>query len=109
MPARKARNSARERHHLHLWTTGLTGNGLPVWVGTVHLDTSGTLYRGVTYHMIAPDVDRERDALTSDLQRSSCLATHRVIDVTAQMQGQNILKNSFSTDGKAVQFVLNCS
>ena len=104
-----AQNSARERQHLHLWTTGLTDNGFPVWVGTVHLDTSGTLYRGVTYHMIAPDVDRERDALTSDLQRSSCLATHRVINVTQAMRGQNILKNSFFTDGNATQFVLNCS
>ena len=104
-----SQNSARERHHLHLWTTDLTDNGLPVWVGTVHLDTSGTLYRGVTYHMIAPDVDRERDALTNDLQRSRCVATNRVIDVTSQMQGQNIFQNSFFTDGKAVQFVLNCN
>ena len=101
-------NSARERHHLHLWTTNLTDNGLPVWVGTVHLDIPGTLYRRLTYHMIAPDVDRERDTLTNDLQRSSCFATDRVIDVTAPMQGKNIFQNSFFTDGKAVQFVLNC-
>lgn len=103
-----AQNSARERQHLHLWTTSLTDNGRPVWVGTAHRDTSGTLYRGVTYHMIAPDVDRERDALTSDLQRSSCLATQRLINVTQEMRGENILKNSFFTDGKAVQFVLYC-
>ena len=58
--------------------------------------------------MIAPDVDRERDALTNDLQRSNCVAAYRAIDVTAPMQGQNSFKNSIFTDGKAVQVVLNC-
>ena len=101
-------NSARERHHLHLWTTNLTDNGLAVWVGTVHLDLSGTLYRGVTYHEIAPDVDREREALTKNLQRSSCVVANQVIDVTPSMQGKNILHDFFFTDGKAVQIVLNC-
>ena len=63
----------------------------------------------MTYHEIAPDVDRERDALTKDLQRSSCVVANQVIDVTPSMQGKNILHDFFFTDGKAVQIVLNCS
>jgi len=101
-------NSARERHHLHLWNTNLTDNGLLVWTGTVHLDIPGTLYWRLTYHMIAPDVDRARDALTNDLRHTSCFATDRVIDVTLPMKGLNTFQNSFFTDGKAVQVVLNC-
>lgn len=103
-----AQNSARERHHLHLWSTNLTGNGVPVWVGTVHLDVSGTLYRRLTYHMIAPGVDQARDEMTSDLRRSSCVAADRVINVTPPMEGQNTFHNSFFTDGRAIQFILNC-
>lgn len=104
-----AENSARERQHLHLWTTNLTDNGVPIWVGTVHLDMPGTLYRAVTYHMIAPDVDRERETLTNDLPSSRCVETVQVIDVTSPMQGKNIFQNSFFTDGRAVRFVLKCS
>ncbi len=101
-------NSARERHHLHLWNTDLTDNGIPVWVGTVHLDVSGTLYRRLTYHMIAPDVDQARVALSSDLQVSLCVINVRLIDVTSPLKGQNIFHNPFFTDGKAVQMDLKC-
>ena len=65
-------NSVRERHHLHLWTTNVTDGVIPVWVGSVHLDTSGTLYRGLTYHKIDPDVDKARAWLSGDLSRSNC-------------------------------------
>ena len=104
-----AQNSARERHHLHLWTTNLIDDGLAVWAGTAHLDTSANLYRGVTYHKIDPDVDRERDALIQDLTRSNCVSAEQVIDVTSPMRGQNIIHNSFFTDGKAIQILLHCN
>lgn len=101
-------NSARERHHLHLWTTDLTDNGISVWVGTVHLDISGTLYRRLTYHMIAPDVDQARVALSGDLQNTHCVSNVQLIDVTSPLKGQNIFHNPFFTDGKAVQLDLKC-
>ncbi len=59
--------------------------------------------------MIAPDVDQEREALNKDLRRSSCVVADRKIDVTLPMRGHNILQNSFFTDGKAIQVLLNCS
>ena len=102
-------NSVRERHHLHLWTTHLSDDGLAVWVGTTHLDTSANLYRGITYHKIDPDVDRERDALVRDLARSNCVSAEQAIDVTSPMRGQNLVHNSFFTDGKAIQILLHCS
>ena len=101
-------HSVRERHHLHLWTSDLSDDGLAVWVGTAHLDTSANLYRSVTYHRIDPDVDRQRDALAQDLARSNCVSDKQVIDVTSPMRGQNILHNPFFTDGKAIQILLHC-
>ena len=103
-----ALNSARERHHLHVWSTSLTKDGKPVWVGTVHQDVSGTLYRGLTYHKIDPDVDSERAQLRDTLQASACLSRQHAISVTAPMKGQNILHNTFFTDGMALEFELQC-
>ena len=104
-----AQKSVRERHHLHLWTTDLSDDGLSVWVGTAHQDTSASLYRGVTYHMIDPDVDRERDALVQDMARSNCVSANQVIDVTLPMRERDILHNPFFTDGKAIQILLHCN
>ena len=103
-----ALNSARERHHLHVWSTALTKDGQPVWVGTVHQDTSGTLYRGLTYHKIDPDLDGERDQLLQGLKASACLTRQHAIPVTSPMKGQNILHNTFFTDGMALVFDLQC-
>ena len=101
-------NSARERHHLHVWSTGVTKDDHPVWVGTVHQDTSGTLYRGLTYHKIDPNLDRERKQLLIDLQASTCLTSQHAIPVTSPMKGRNILHNTFFTDGMALVFDLQC-
>lgn len=103
------RNSARERHHLHLWTTNVTDDGVPVWVGTVHLDTSGILYKGLTYHKVDPDVDSARTWLGTDLTRSNCVKASRVVDVTDIREGHNTIQNAFFTDGNALRFLLQCS
>ena len=103
-----ALNSARERHHLHVWSTSLTKDAKPVWVGTVHQDTSGTLYRGLTYHKIDPNLDGERDQLLDSLKASACLIRQHAIPVTSPMKGQNILHNTFFTDGMALVFNLQC-
>jgi len=101
-------NSVRERHHLHVWSTGLMKDGRPVWAGTTHLDTSGTLYRGLTYHKIDPDLDRQRNLLLVALQTSSCVKEQHSLTVTAPMNGKNIFNNVFFTDGKALEIELQC-
>ncbi len=105
-----ASDSARERHHLHLWDTSFRLAGKPVWVGTVHLDESATTASGVRLpiHRIDAAVDREREALRGDFSRASCV-THLVEEpITEQMMGQNAVGSPFFTDGMALIVFLKC-
>ena len=101
-------HSVRERYHLHLWSTNVTDDGVPVWVGTVHLDTSATLYKGLTYHKIDPNVDSARTSLSNDLTRSNCVSAKYVVHITDIKEGHNTFQNAFYTDGNAVRFLLKC-
>lgn len=101
-------NSARERHHLHLWETPYRVGGVAVSVGTVHRDTSVTTAAGVLLpiHQIDPNVDRERDALRENLSGSPCTARLSLPPIIQPMMGENAIGNPFFTDGKAVLAVL---
>ncbi len=105
-----ATNSARERHHLHIWATEFIEAGRPVWVGTVHLDRSVTALVGITLpiHQIDPAIDRERDTLATDFLGSGCLEHSGIARVTDPMMGENTLNNPFFTDGKALFLSLRC-
>ncbi len=103
--------SARERHHLHLWETAYRVDGNPVWLGTVHFDkqvrtADGT---GLLIHQIDPAVDREREALRTDLSRTNCDERMDEAVVTAPMLGQNAVGNPFFTDGNALIAFLKCT
>ena len=102
-------DSVRERHHLHLWSTNVTDDGVPVWVGTVHLDTSGKLYKSLTYHKIDPDVDSARTSLSNDLIQSKCVSASYVVHVTDIKEGHNTFQNAFYTDGNAERLLLKCN
>jgi hypothetical protein len=103
-------DSVRERNHLHLWTTSYLVAGGPVWVGTAHLDKAPISRIGLVspFHEIDPAIDREREALRSDLAQTSCVEQVDDAQVTEPMMGQNALKSPFFTDGKAVVAYLNC-
>jgi membrane-associated phospholipid phosphatase len=105
-----ATGSARERHHLHLWATPFLVARRSVWVGTVHLDKSaGTAAEIVPplIHHIDPAIDRERNALRSDLLQVRCLDHLDEAQVTDPVMAQNALKDPFFTDGKAIVVSLN--
>ncbi len=103
-------NSARERHHLHLWDTPFRVGGTPVWVGTVHLDKPVTTSTGILLpiHQIDPAIDSEREALRASLSGGPCIAQSVEEAITEPMMGQNAVGSPFFTDGKAIQVVLNC-
>jgi membrane-associated phospholipid phosphatase len=105
-----ASDSARERHHLHLWDTSFRVTGNPVWVGTVHLDKSATTASGVglPIHQIDPAVDREREALRADFSRASCVGHLIEEPITEPMMGQNTVGSPFFTDGMALIVFLKC-
>src|SRR5262249_19065642 len=54
-----ASNTARERHHLHLWDTTYMVGQHPVWTATVHLDKEGNIAPGIPIpiHAIDPAID----------------------------------------------------
>ncbi|MDP8997626.1 MAG: LssY C-terminal domain-containing protein, partial [Pseudomonadota bacterium] len=101
--------TARERHHLHLWTTPMKAGQFNVWVGTVNLDTVGRATRlNVPFHQIDPDVDRQRDGLALDLQQSPCLRGSSIIAVTGPVKGENSAHSPFFSDGNAQELWIDC-
>ena len=62
--------SVRERDHVRFWKTTLTGKDQrPLWIGGATKDIRVALSRRthMPTHLIAPDVDTERDFLVEDL------------------------------------------
>ena len=104
------RNSAQERHHLHLWQTEFSVGDRPVWIGTVHLDKKGLISSGLPFpiHEIDPAVDKEREALLTDLSSTQCVRALPEAQVTQSMSGKNELGNPFFTDGRAIVVSLDC-
>ncbi len=104
-----SQETARERHHLHLWITPFRMGRYTIWAGTVHLDKTGRATAlGLPFHQIDPSVDREREALLADLKRSRCLRKTSEITVTEQLSGVNELGSPFFTDGKAEELWIDC-
>lgn len=103
-------SSARERHHLHLWTTPMKVGQSSVWVGTVHLDTTGRVITALNLpiHQIDPAVDKERDSLLVDFQQSACLRRNSLISVTGPVRGQNMAHSPFISDGMAQELWIDC-
>jgi hypothetical protein len=95
-------NTIRERHHIHLWETGMVDlTGGSIWVGTVHFD-QGLRRSAATpllVHSIDPIIDRQRaylrDSLANDLSSSQTFV------VTSPSTGKNFAGDRFETDGKA--------
>ncbi len=102
--------TARERHHLHLWTTPMKAGQFNVWVGTVHLDTVGRATKlNLPFHQIDPDVDRQRDGLALDLQQSACLRQSSLVAVTGPVKGKNSAHSPFFSDGNARELWIDCT
>lgn len=103
-------NTARERQHLHLWDTPFSLPEGPVWVATVHFDTSAKTANGVRLpiHQIDPAVDVQREALRVDLAKSECATTVTEAPVIAPMMGQNGAGSPFFTDGKTLVVMVSC-
>jgi hypothetical protein len=64
------------RHHLRIWKTDYTMDGLPIWAGAATHDVAIEIAkRGhVINHRIDPEVDAERDFIGSDLAEVSSVS-----------------------------------
>ena len=89
----------RQRHHARFWRVPTRdAGGFQVYVGTASFDTG--IKWGLT-HRIAPDVDAERDLLTTDLLRTGRVRQDGWADLVAPLLGQNVVGDPFFTDGRA--------
>jgi hypothetical protein len=108
---RQVGHSARQRHHVRLWESPQYGvDGRPMWLGAATFDTRvGFSHRtGQITHHIAPDTDRERDALLADVQYAGqVLRVYQVTGVGATLQGRNGCGDWYYTDGELTVAVLS--
>ncbi len=96
--------SADRRHHVRLWNVLTAGaEGRPVWLGAVTLDRSVGLsrYTGQVTHHIAPDIDTERDRLSSDLRNARVVtAVYDVSGIGPTLHSRNGEGDRYYTDGE---------
>jgi undecaprenyl-diphosphatase len=89
----------RQRHHARFWRVpNRDARGQQVYVGTASFDAG--IKWGLT-HRIAPDVDAERDLLTSDLLRTEWVRQDGWADLVTPLLGQNVVGDPVFTDGRA--------
>lgn len=102
-------NTIRERHHIHIWNSGVDSpSGDPIWVATAHFDR-GFKRSGATpipVHAIDPDVDRQRDYVVETLRRAGGVVSAKPFSVTGSLTGKNFAGDRFFTDGTARLVIL---
>lgn len=92
-------NTIRERYHVRVWDTGaVTQAGKHIYVATISLDTG---LKWFVVHRISPDINTQRDFLTSTLENANMVISRRYITLSKPMTGFNITGDPFFSDGKA--------
>jgi hypothetical protein len=100
---------AAERHHLRVWKTTETVNGLPVWVGSSTHDVGfekDQRNNGVT-HKIDPEIDKERDFLEQSFAAAGDLQAAAYVTPTDPLRtASTATGGSFQSDGRIVVLIL---
>jgi LssY C-terminus len=96
--------SADTRHHVRFWKVTEAGdNGEPVWLGAATYDrgVGFSRYTGQVTHHIAPDIDAERDLVSSDLASADKVEdTYETSGVGPTLSGRNGGDDPYYTDGE---------
>jgi len=107
--------SADRRHHVRFWKVLERGQeGRAVWLGAATFDRGVGLSHDdarITHH-IGPDVDADRDLLTSDLAAARVVTTiYEVSGVGPTLDGRNGEGDPYYTDGeiKISVLVVGCN
>jgi len=90
-------NSVDERHHIRIWKTNITQDGLSVYVGTASLDTA---IKWLITHRINPDIDTEKSFVKDSLQSASVIENSQEIQFVDPVLGTNFSNDAFFTNGK---------
>lgn len=92
-----------KRHHVRFWLVPVTDNlDRPMWIGAATYDAGVGLSHttGQITHHIDGDVDRERDKLVADIQRSSVVVLSWIDPFQSELQAKNGGGDRYFTDGR---------
>jgi hypothetical protein len=96
--------SANRRHHVRFWKVLEHGQeGRAVWLGAATFDRHVGMSRddGRITHVIAPDIDADRDLLTDDLKAAKVVTTiYEVTGIGPTVNGRNGEGDPYYTDGE---------
>jgi hypothetical protein len=96
--------SADRRQHVRLWMVVASGvDASPVWLGSATFDSGVTLSRdtGQVTHRIAPDVDKERDLLITDLNNAHQVnSIYQMKGIGPTLNGRNGEGDPYYSDGE---------
>jgi hypothetical protein len=96
--------SPSTRHHVRFWEALAAGDdGEPLWLGAATFDHSVGVshYTGQVTHHIAPDIDAERDLLSSDLAKAGMVqSAYSVTGVGPTLLAFNGGGDRYFTDGE---------
>jgi LssY C-terminus len=97
-------DNPRQRNHVRFWKIDKANDdGRPIWIGSASYDERVGLSHmtGQVTHHIAPDVDKERDHLFTDLKQTGDLAEQYAVDgFHKELEGINGGGDHWYTDGK---------
>jgi hypothetical protein len=95
----KPSDTIRKRHHSRLWKTGMTTNGLQVYVAMASYDKE---MEKVVAHTIDPDLDKEREFLFNEFKKTGMIKSARKIKIfPKKIEGAIFMGDCFFTDGEA--------
>jgi undecaprenyl-diphosphatase len=98
-------NDVSTRHHTRFWKTNyIVENGEHIYVGTASFDNA--IKWGIT-HRISPDIDKEREFLYNDLEKTGNIISAKKEQFVDLKLGSNFLGDAFFTDGKIYILGLN--
>ena len=97
-------SSPDTRHHVRFWKVAEAGdNGKPIWLGAATYDKGVGVshYTGQVTHHIAPDIDAERDLISSDLASADKVEDiYETSGASPTLNGRNGGGDAYYTDGE---------
>jgi len=98
------------RHHVRIWKTGRTVDGVPLWVAAATHDVSIHLvkHKFRLFHRIDPNVDAERDFIAGNLSEANRLTREEYVNCPEPISGaQTATGQPYYSDNRMLLLELN--
>ena len=91
------------RHHLRIWKTDYTQDGVPIWVGSATHDVAIEIAKNgrLINHRIDPEVDEERDFIGGDLTEAASVSSQEYLHgVTPVFEAKTASGEEYHSDSR---------